>query len=273
MTLSERNNVHIEGQGLEAMVFVHGFGCDQNMWRFVEPEFRPDFRTVRYDLTGCGHSDLSRYDFQRHGTLHGHAEDLVALLRELDLTAVTLVGHSVSASIGMLAAIQEPRPFRRLVMVAPSPRYLDDEGYIGGFDLASIESLLETLDLNYFGWAANTAPLIMGNPDRPQLGQELASSFCRNDPKIASHFARVTFLSDHRNDLAQCKQPSLILQCREDVIAPLAVGEYLHRNLPKSKLVIMKATGHCPNLSAPAETIAEMRLFLGECEGQGEGFP
>ncbi len=273
MTPIERNNVHIEGQGTETMVFVHGFGCDQTMWRFVEPEFRADFRTIRYDLTGLGNSDRSRYDYQRHGTLQGHAEDLVALLRELDLTAVTLVGHSVSASIGLLAAIEEPRRFQRLVMVAPSPRYLNDEGYTGGFDLASIESLLDTLELNYFGWAANTAPLIMGNPDRPQLGQELASSFCRNDPKIASHFARVTFLSDHRNDLAQCKQPSLILQCREDVIAPLAVGEYLHRTLPQSKLVIMKATGHCPNLSAPAETIAEIRFFLSESEDRRADVP
>lgn len=252
----------MNGTGPEAMVFAHGFGCDQNMWRFVEPEFRRDFTTVLYDLTGCGNSDTSQYDFKKYATLDGHADDLIAILDELNLTGITFVGHSVSAMTGLVASLRQHGRFRRMIMVAPSPCYINDRDYIGGFEASQIESLLSTLDLNYLGWSRSMAQKIMGNPARPELGQELASSFCSNDPKIASHFARTTFYGDHRKDLPLCRTPSLILQCSEDLIAPLDVGYYLQKNLADSQLVIMKATGHCPNLSAPQEMIACMRAYL-----------
>lgn len=258
----ELNNVRIEGSGTEAMVFVHGFGCDQTMWKFVEPEFRRDFLTVRYDLTGCGKSDISRYDFAAYATLQGHVDDLLRILAELSLTPVTLVGHSVSAITGLLASIQAPGRFHRQIMVAPSPCCINDGDYIGGFERSEIESLLDTLDLNYLGWANSMAPAIMGNQDRPELAEDLRKAFCRTDPKIASHFAGVTFYGDHRKNLPQSSVPALILQCSEDLIAPLSVGNYIHQHLPQSKLVVMDATGHCPQLSAPEELIACMRTYI-----------
>lgn len=268
MSSLKRNNVKVEGSGCDTMVFIHGFGCDQTMWKLVEPEFRRDFKTVCYDLTGCGKSDINRYDFTEYSTLQGHVNDLLRIIGELDLTSVTLVGHSVSAMTGLIASIQaegsapsHPR-FRRHVMVGPSPCYINDGDYKGGFERAEIESLLETLDLNYLGWARSMAPAIMGNPERPELAQELAEAFCSNDPAIASHFARVTFYGDNRKDLPSNKLPTLILQCSQDVIAPLTVGEYMHRHMPNSKLVVMEATGHCPQLSAPQEFISCMRNFI-----------
>ena len=262
MSHFESNNVHLNGSGTEAMVFAHGFGCDQTMWRFVEPEFRRDFRTVLFDLTGCGKSDISQYKYEKYDSLRGHVEDLLELLDELQLTKVTFAGHSVSCMIGLLASIQEPARFRRLIMAAPSPCYINHDDYTAGFQREDIDSLLETLDLNYLSWSRDMAPVIMGNPERPQLGDELTSSFCSNDPAVASHFAGVTFNGDNRKDLALCRTPALILQCTDDVIAPLAVGEYLHRHLSGSTLCIMSAVGHCPNLSAPAETIACIRPWL-----------
>ena len=258
----ELNNVKIEGAGTEAMVFVHGYGCDQTMWKFVEPEFRGDFLTVRYDLTGCGKSDMSRYDFAAYATLQGHVDDLLRILSELGLISVTFVGHSVSAMTGLLASTQSPGRFHRQIMVAPSPCHINDDDYIGGFERSEIESLLDTMDLNYLGWASYMAPVIVGNQDRPELAEDLQQTFCSTDPKIASHFAGVTFYGDHRKHLPQSSVPALILQCSEDVIAPLSVGNYMHQHLPQSKLVIMDATGHCPQLSAPKELIACMRTYL-----------
>jgi sigma-B regulation protein RsbQ len=245
------------------MIFAHGFGCDQNMWRFVAPAFEADFQTVLFDHVGAGRSDLAAYDRAKYATLRGYADDVVEICRELDLQDVVFVGHSVSAMIGVLAAIEEPARFDRLVLVGPSPCYVNDGDYVGGFDREDIDGLLESLDSNYLGWSSTMAPVIVGNPDRPELGEELTNSFCRTDPDIAKHFARVTFLSDNRADLSRVRTPSLILQCSADVIAPEAVGRYLHRHLPDSELVFMKATGHCPNLSAPDETIAAMRSYLG----------
>jgi sigma-B regulation protein RsbQ len=244
------------------MLFAHGFGCDQNMWRLVAPAFEDDRKVVLFDHVGAGRSDLAAYSRARHGTLDGYAEDVLEICRELDLTGVTFVGHSVSAMIGVLAAIREPERFDALVLVGPSPRYLDDGDYVGGFAREDIDELLEALDANYLGWSSAMAPAIMGNPDRPELAAELANSFCRTDPEIARHFARVTFLADNRADLPRVRTRSLVLQCSEDAIAPLAVGEYVHRHLADSRLVVMRATGHCPNLSAPGETIAAMRAFL-----------
>jgi sigma-B regulation protein RsbQ len=258
-----RNNVHVTGRaGGPPMLFAHGFGCDQNMWRFVAPAFEDDHRVVLFDHVGAGGSELAAYDAQRYASLDGYADDVLEICRELDLRDVIFVGHSVSAMIGVLAARREPDRFARLVLVGPSPRYIDDGDYVGGFSAEDIEGLLESLESNYLGWSGAMAPVIMGRPDRPELGEELTNSFCRTDPEIASAFARVTFLSDNRADLAQVRTPTLVLQCSDDVIAPDAVGEFVHRAVPGSELVRLRATGHCPNLSAPEETVAAIRAYL-----------
>lgn len=261
MSALVRHHVTLSGTGTQPMLFAHGFGCDQNMWRFVAPAFS-DYRTVLFDHVGCGRSDASAYRPEKYRRLDGYAQDVLEICRELELQDVVFVGHSVSAMIGVLAAIAEPQRFAKLILIGPSPCYINDGEYVGGFAREEIDGLLDFLDSNYLGWASNMAPVIMGNPERPELGAELTNSFCRADPQIAKQFARVTFYSDNRADLAKVRVPSLILQCSEDVIAPLAVGEYLRRHLPGSELTIMRATGHCPNLSAPEETIAAMRAFL-----------
>ena len=244
------------------MVFAHGFGCDQNMWRFVTPAFENDYRIVLFDYVGSGHSDLQAYDRTRYGTLGGYAEDLLDVCRALDLRDAIVVGHSVSGIVAVLAAKQEPHRFAQLVLIGPSPRYINDTDYVGGFDRADIDGLLETMEKNYIGWANYLAPAIMANPDRPELATELAESFCSTDPVIARRFAEVTFLSDNREDLADVSVPSLILQCSADIIAPPEVGEYVHRHLPLSTLRVMEATGHCPHMSHPEETIREMKEYL-----------
>lgn len=257
-----RNNVRITGTGLTAMMFAHGFGCDQNMWRHVAPAFEDQFRIVLFDHVGAGGSDLSAYDWQKYSSLVGYADDIVEIGNELGLKGAIFVGHSVSAMIGLLASFKAPDLFKSLVMVGPSPRYVDDQGYVGGFKDEQIVELLDFLGDNYMGWSTTMAPVIMGNADRPELGEELTNSFCRTNPDIAKEFARVTFRSDNRSDLPKAAIPALILQCSEDVIAPIAVGEYMHKQMPNSELVILKATGHCPNLSAPEEVISAMRSFV-----------
>jgi sigma-B regulation protein RsbQ len=261
-SIRQRNNVRVFGAGTQPMVFAHGFGCDQNMWRWITPAFENDYRIVLYDQVGAGQSDLSAYRSEKYRTLAGYAADLLEICAAEELTDVIFVGHSVSSMIGVLAAIQEPERFGKLILVGPSPRYINDGDYVGGFGRQDIDGLLDFLESNYMGWAAAMAPVIMGNPERPELGAELTSSFCRTDPDIAREFARVTFLSDNRADLARVRTPSLILQCSEDAIAPQAVGEYVHANLVASELMLLKATGHCPNLSAPEETIAAMKAYL-----------
>jgi sigma-B regulation protein RsbQ len=263
MDTVNRHNVRVSGRLTgRPMVFAHGFGCDQNMWRLVAPAFEDEFRVVLFDHAGAGAADPSAYDVQRHSSLEGYAQDVVDICRELDLHDVVFVGHSVSSMIGALAALKEPDLFAKLVMVGPSPRYVDDGDYVGGFSAEDIAGLLDSLESNYLGWSSSMAPVIMGNPDRPELGEELTESFCRTDPEIARSFARVTFLSDNRADLARVTTPSLVLQCTNDAIAPVAVGEYVHRVLPDSTLVLLEATGHCPNLSAPAETAAAISAFV-----------
>jgi sigma-B regulation protein RsbQ len=254
--------VNVSGSGPEAMVFAHGFGCDQNMWRFVAPAFADNYRIILFDHVGAGGSELSAYDPKRYFSLDGYADDVVELCCELGVQGGVFVGHSVSAMIGVMAAKKAPDLFDKLILVGPSPRYIDDGDYIGGFSEGQIHELLEFLDSNHMGWSQAMAPVIMGNSERPELGEELTNSFCRMDPEIARRFARTTFLADNRADLAGVKARSLILQCSDDVIAPPCVGEYVHRALPGSEFVLLEATGHCPNLSAPEETIAAMRAFL-----------
>ena len=262
MSVIDRNNVRLHGTGDRMMVFAHGFGCDQNMWRSVEPAFRDRYRTVLFDHVGAGRSNLSAFDKDKYADLRGYASDVVEIARELRFEDAIFVGHSVSAMIGALASIDAPGMFGKLIMVGPSPRYIDDGEYYGGFSAIQIEELLASLADNHLGWSAAMAPAIMGNPDRPELGEELTNSFCRTDPEIARHFARTTFTSDNRADLKKVKADTLILQTRDDIIASEKVGEYVNREIAGSQIVYLDAIGHCPNLSAPAAVIAAMNEFL-----------
>jgi len=260
--VSIRNNIKVFGKGSQPMLFAHGFGCDQNMWRFITPAFENDYKIILFDYVGAGKSDVSAYNPERYASLQGYAKDVLEICEELQLTDVIFVGHSVSSMIGLLAAVEEPGRFNKLIMVGPSPSYINDGDYKGGFERKDIEGLLETMEKNYIGWANFLAPNIIGNKERPHLGEELTESFCSTDPIIARQFAEATFFSDNRHDLKKIKIPSLVLQCSEDIIAPLEVGHYLSEHLPKSTLRVMKATGHCPHMSEPEETIALMKDYL-----------
>ena len=270
--VASRNNVRVFGSGTQPMLFAHGFGCDQNMWRHVTPAFEDDYRIVLFDYVGAGKSDRSAYDPARYRTLDGYARDILEVCAELDLRDVILVAHSVSGMIAVLAAQQAPEHFERLVLVGPSPRYINDPpDYTGGFERADIEGLLEMMDKNFIGWANFLGPAIMKNPEHPELAEELTESFCSTDPVIARSFAEATFFADNRADLPGVSVPSLILQCSDDLIAPLAVGDYLHRQMPESTLRVMKATGHCPHMSHPEETIELIREYL--AAGRTAGSP
>lgn len=263
MAVLQRHNVRITGPpDGQPLLFAHGYGCDQQMWRFVAPRFADRYRVVLFDHLGAGGSEVSAYDPGRYDSLSAYADDVLAICRELDLHDVVFVGHSVSAMIGVLAAVAEPERFAKLILVGPSPRYLDDDGYIGGFSAADITELLDALDSNYLGWASAMAPVIMGNPERPGLGAELTASFCRTDPAIARQFARVTFLGDNRADLPRVRTPTLVLQSASDAIAPVPVGEYVRDNIGGATMVLLNSSGHCPNLSAPEETAAAIEGFL-----------
>ncbi|MGC4070616.1 MAG: alpha/beta hydrolase [Polyangiaceae bacterium] len=245
------------------MLFAHGFGCDQTIWRLVAPTFEQSHSVVLFDLPGSGNAHPSAYDRARHSTLEGYAHDVLTIITALKLENVIFVGHSVSSIIGILAAVERPEAFDSLILVAPSPCYLNRDDYIGGFSREDIDGLIDMLDSNYLGWARSMAPVIMGTPERPDLVEELENRFCRTDPEIARQFAKVTFLSDNREDLARVSTPSLVMQVARDAVVPVSVGEYMHRRLQKSKLTVLDAHGHCPHLSAPQETIAAMRTFMG----------
>ena len=262
--IAARNNVRFSGRGDRVMMFAHGFGCDQTMWRFVAPAFEDDYRVVLFDYVGCGKSDWSTWSPERYASLDGYARDVLDIVEAFDLRDVVFVGHSVSAMIGMLASIAEPQRFARLIHIGPSPCYVNGGDYVGGFERKDIEGLLELMDKNYVGWAAFLAPVVMKNPDRPDLAGELQASFCATDPRVTRQFARVTFLSDNRADLPRAVVPSLILQCSEDAVAPETVGRYLEKTLAGATFVQMAATGHCPHLSHPVETVARMKSYLRE---------
>ncbi|HVL03438.1 MAG TPA: alpha/beta hydrolase [Acidimicrobiales bacterium] len=275
MDVLRRNNVKVVGNPAgRSIIFAHGFGCDQNMWRFVAPAFEDRYQTVLFDYVGAGGSDPAAYDPARYGTLDGYARDVLDICEALDVDEAVVVGHSVSAMIGVLAAAAAPERFGALVLIGPSPRYTDDDdGYVGGFSDEDIEGLLASLDSNYLGWSATMAPVIMGNSDRPALGAELTSSFCRADPDIQRRFARATFLADNRKDLERVTVPTLVLQCTDDVLAPDSVGAYVHQHLLRSRFVKLRATGHCPNLSAPQETVDAITAFLDSELRTGPSWP
>ncbi|MEV0614163.1 alpha/beta hydrolase [Nonomuraea sp. NPDC050404] len=262
MDVGRRNNVVITGNPAGPVVMLaHGFGCDQNMWRLITPGLVNDFRVVLFDHVGAGKSQLSAWQPDRYARLDGYAEDVLQICAEFDLSEVVFVGHSVASMIGVLAAVRDPAPFAKLVLLAPSPCYLDDGDYRGGFSRADIDELLASLDSNYLGWSAQMAPVIMGNPERPELGDELTNSFCRTDPRIAAAFARTTFLSDNRSDLARVGVPTLVLDCRQDAIAPPGVGTFVHEQIAGSIRHTLPATGHCPQLSAPEATLEAIVSF------------
>lgn len=264
MSVLKRNNVTIKGSGENVIFFAHGFGCDQNMWRYVSPAFEEKYTTVLFDHVGAGNSDLSSYSFSKYSRLEGYAEDIVEIAQELKISDAVFVGHSVSAIMGLIASKMAPGVFTKLVMVSPSPSYINDEDYVGGFSRLEIDELLGSMNDNHLGWSATIAPVIMGNPERGELAQELTNSFCKTDPEIAKHFARTTFLTDKRDLLGDSEIPVVILQCSNDVIAPVEVGQYMHKKMVGSTLVVMDATGHCPNLSAPEETTKAIRDFLND---------
>jgi len=262
MSVVDRHHINILGDGPRTMVLAHGYGCDQLMWRFLSTELKDEFRIVLFDHVGAGKSDLSAFNRQKYASLQGYAEDVLEIIAATSNSPVIFVGHSVSAMIGVLAAIKNPSAFERLILVGPSPCYLNEGEYVGGFNRSDIDGLLQTLADNHLGWSRAMAPVIMKNDERPELAAELAESFCRTDPEIAKHFARVTFLSDNRADLTSLRVPALILQCSDDSIAPDSVGAYVHEHLQGSTLVKMRAIGHCPHLSAPEETIRSIRDYL-----------
>jgi sigma-B regulation protein RsbQ len=257
-----RNHVHVSGRGTQPMLFAHGFGCDQNMWRYVAPAFEHAYRVVLFDYVGSGRSDVQAYDPDRYASLDGYAQDVLDVIHALDLRDIVFVGHSVSSIIGIIAANREPDRFARLILIGPSPRYIDDPPYVGGFARADLEGLLDMMDRNFIGWANFLAPIVAKNPDRPELTAELSESFCSTDPVIARRFAEATFFADNRTDLPHVRPPCLVMQCAEDTIAPTAVGEYVHRSLPRSTFRQMDATGHCPHMSHPDETIRIMKEYL-----------
>lgn len=262
MTLQRRNHVTVQGEGPATLVFAHGFGCDQNMWRLIAPVYAKRYRVVLFDHVGSGQSDLSAYDREKYSSLQGYANDVNEIVEQFAQGPTVFVGHSVSSMIGLLANIAAPSRYAAQVMIGPSPCYINDGDYIGGFTRKDIEGLLHTLESNYLGWSSNMAPAIMGAPDQPELAVELTNSFCRTDPEIAKQFARVTFLSDLRSELPKLQAPTLIVQCNDDLIAPVAVGEYMHRVMPNSTLAIISNVGHCPHLSCPHACTDAMDTFL-----------
>ena len=260
--ISSRNNVRVFGSGTQPMLFAHGFGCDQNMWRYLTPAFEEDYKIILFDYVGAGKSDKTQYNQERYSDLHGYAQDVLDICEALQLKDTIFVGHSVSSMIGLLAAIDHPEYFSSLIMLGPSPSYINEGEYKGGFEKKDLEGLLDTMEKNYIGWANFLAPAIMANSDKPELGQELTDSFCSTDPVIARKFAEATFFSDNRQDLQKNRLPVLVLQCSEDIIAPTEVGEYLSKHLPHSTVRQMKATGHCPHMSHPDETIQFIKEYL-----------
>ncbi|TVR79226.1 MAG: alpha/beta hydrolase [Chitinophagaceae bacterium] len=257
-----RNNINISGKGKQPMVFAHGYGCSQNMWRFVAPAFEKDYKIVLFDHVGSGKSDLSAYDFEKYNSLKGYADDLIEICDELHLQNVILVGHSVSCMIAVLAAAKRPELFDKLVLVGPSPRYINDNEYHGGYKKQDIDELIKAVESDYLCWSSFITPVIIGDSEKPEYSEELRDSFCSMDPEIAKHFAKVTFRGDNREDLSKVSNSTLIIQCQSDVIAPVQVGEYVHKKMPDSKYLLLDISGHCPHLTAPEQVISGMQAFL-----------
>lgn len=261
-SIISRNNVRQFGKGKQSMMFSHGYGCDQNMWRFVTPDFEDDYKIVLFDHTGSGKSDDTEYDYEKYNSLNGYANDVIEICENLELKNVIYVGHSVGTMIGALVAAQKPQLFSKMIMIGPSPCYINDEDYYGGFSEVDISELVETLESNYLGWSSTITPVIAGDPGKPEVAEELHNSFCRMNPEIAKHFAKVTFLSDNRKDLSQVTVPTQIIQSHPDMIAPVEVGKFVDKELPKSHYTQINSSGHCPHLTSPELTVEAIKEFL-----------
>ena|SRR5688500_9876448 len=266
--ISEIHNIHITGNGTQPMLFAHGFGCDQTIWRYVTEAFEDKYKVILFDYIGSGKSDITYYNKERHSALQGYADDVLTICKDLQLQDVIFIGHSVSCMIGMLAAIRQPELFSQLIMISPSPCYINDGDYKGGFERKQVDELFETMEHNLIEWASFLGPAIMGNPDKPELGEEMKERFCQGDAEITKKFARVSFFSDSRDQLKLLKIPSLIMQCREDVLVPTVIGHYMQDQMQQSTLLHLQATGHCPHLSAPNETINVIRNYLDTNRGK-----
>ena len=262
MDIIKRNNVVVSGKGEKVILFAHGYGCDQKMWRFVAPAFEENYKVILFDHVGSGKSDWNSYSPKKYSTLQGYADDIIEICDSLKLQKTILVAHSVSSMISVLAANPRPDLFEHIIMVGPSPRYMNDGDYYGGFSEQDVMEMVETLDSNYLGWSSAITPIIVGNSDKPQFAEELNNSFCQHDPEIAKHFARVTFMGDNRSDLQKLQIPTLILQCSQDIIVPLEVGKYVHKNIMNSDFVVIETTGHCPHLCNPDETTLAIKKYL-----------
>jgi len=259
----ERNNVKIFGKGAITLLFAHGFGCDQTMWRYITPEFEDDYKIVVFDYVGSGKSDLAFYDIERYSSFNGYAQDIIDVCNALSLTNVVLIAHSVSCMIGVMASINQPGIFDSMVLIAPSARYINDTDYVGGFELRDMNDIIDTMESDYAGWANFIAPVIMKNAgQRPELANELENRFCDNDHEINKRFARLTFYSDSRHELIKVTVPTLILQCSEDAIAPETAGIYIYENITGSRYIKMQAIGHCPHMSHPKETVRLIQDYL-----------
>lgn len=266
MTISKQFNISNSGLTESPMLFAHGYGCDQSMWNLITPHFSKDHRVVTFDFMGMGKSDSSLYKKEERQSLDSYADDIIKICQDLNLKNVIFVGHSVSTMIGVLAAIKAPQYFSKLILIAPSPCYINRPGYEGGFERAQVEQLLESISTDFLSWARAMAPMIMGRPDQPELGKELVNTFCKANPNILRDFAYATFLSDNRDDLSLVKIPTLILQCAQDIIAPEAVGRYVHNQISGSQIKFLSATGHCPHVSSPGETIDAIQTYLNQPE-------
>ncbi|MGG0642661.1 alpha/beta hydrolase [Sporosarcina gallistercoris] len=262
-SIQQRNHVKIIGQGEQTIMLAHGFGCDQSMWQYIAPALAEQYRVVLFDYVGAGNSDISSYQTEKYSTAHGYKQDILEIIDELGLKEIHFVGHSVSSMIGMLAAIERPECFKKFVMIGPSPCYINEpNGYVGGFEKSDIADLLTMMEMNFTGWASYLAPIVTDPTKNPQVTKHVEASFVSTDPQIAREFAEMTFLSDHRDRLASMSIPTLVIQCSDDSIVPIEVGEYLNAHLPSSTLRIMEVKGHYPHISQPEETLKLIQEFL-----------
>lgn len=264
-----RHNTSISGTGTTTLLFAHGYGCDKTVWRDIVPAFEGDYRVVTFDHAGSGKCDRLAYNSFRHSSLAGYADDVIALCEELQSERLIMVGHSVSAMIGALAAIKRPDLFDLMVMIGPSASYVNEGDYVGGFDLPDLKEFLEMIETNFQGWGAALAMLAMGNADRPALAEGLRDRICSLDPAIAGVFARVTFLSDLRADVPRLQTPTVILECQDDPVSPKSAIAFVRDSLPGSRHIELQATGHCTHMSHPAEVTAVLQRVLDEHIARG----
>ncbi|WP_334063868.1 alpha/beta fold hydrolase [Alteromonas genovensis] len=260
----KRNNVRFFGNGEVTLLLAHGFGCDQRMWDHLIPYLENDYKIVLFDYVGCGQSDLSAFDKKRYSQLSGYAKDVEEICDALSLSNVIFIGHSVSSTIGMHAAIERPDLISKLIMICPSPCFLNlPPDYMGGFEKDDLEELINLMDKNYLGWASYFAPLVVGEGHDESVKQEMEDSFCSTDPSYAKPFAKATFFADDRYLMPKLGTPTLILQSQDDSLASVEVGRYMNKAIEHSKLIVLEAKGHCLHMTTPEQVACAIGEFLG----------